>query len=423
MKVLNHIPGPTFFSQLSRIYPVQSLAPTGFYGVYNSYPPSTIIRNPNQIFSNSFAQYNSILPSINYSYLPIVTNPIPANYYSCQSLPINYSYLPIVTNPIPANYYSCQSLPINYSFPHLSCGSHYNLRSTNYSSLPICATYQSLNPPIPPIFYAPQSSNLPHNFGSSNLSNFNVSSYGSNQVEVDSNPPIEFTDNFSMRIKKADDSYDTLNLKQIAGLVPNGFTGGILEPEIDSSNNKLKICNSVILTVVQRKIWIRNGDNLVELPNHLLEKNLNSSPKIYPTIIPNDTRSDVKQTMPFPKIMTAFTELNKSLIRVDQITKLEREILEASSFSEDFPTLTQNKELTSISNSTTPSSPTSPLSLSLSPSPSPSPPSSSINPKFEIMTLTEKMVNGEDLKEYGLGSKFIIRLTKKPELTGEAILC
>lgn len=393
MKVLNHISGQTFFSQLSRIYPVQSLAPTGFYGVYNSYPPSTIIRNPNQIFSNSFAQYNSISPSINYSYLPIVTNPIPANYYSCQSL------------------------PINYSFPHLSCGSHYNLRSTNYSSLPICATYQLLNPPIPPIFYAPQSSNLPHNFALSNSSNYNLPSYSSNQVAVDSNPPIEFTDNFSMRIKKADDSCDILNLKQIARLVPNGFVGGILEPEIDSSNNKLKICNSVNLTEVQRKIWIRNGDNLVELPNHLLEKNLqisnknlDSSPKIYRTNIHNDTRFDVEQTMPFPTIMTAFQKLNESLIRVKKITELEREILEASPFPEDLPTSTQDKELTSISNSTTSSSP---LSLSLSPSP----PSSTINPKFEIMTPTD------DLEGYGLGSRFIVRLTAKPESIGKAILC
>jgi hypothetical protein len=405
MKVLNHIPSPTFFSHLSRSYSAQSLASNGFYRAYNSYPSSTIICNSNQIFSTPLVQYNSIPPSINYSYLPIVTNPIPANYYSCPPL------------------------SINYSVPHLSYGSHYNLRSTNYSSLPIRATYsgttyQSLNPPIPPIFYAPQSSNLSHNFALSNSSNYNLPSYSSNQVAVDSNPPIQFTDNFSMPIKKADDSYDTLNLKQIAGLVPNGFTGGILEPEIDSSNNKLKICNSVILTVVQRKIWIRNGDNLVELPNHLLEKNLqisnknlDSSPKIYRTNIHNDTRFDVEQTMPFSTIMTAFHKLNKSLIRVDQITKLEREILEASPFPEDLPTSTQDKELTSISNSTTSSSP-----LSLSLSPSPSPPSSSINPKFEIM-IPEKMVNGEDLKEYGLGSKFIIRLTKKPELTGETILC
>jgi hypothetical protein len=91
-------------------------------------------------------------------------------------------------------------------------------------------------------------------------------------------------------------------------------------------------------------------------------------------------------------------------------------MLEASPFPEDLPTSTQDKELTSISNSTTP---TSPLSLSLSPSP----PSSTINPKFEIMTPTEKMFNGEDLKEYGLGSRFIVRLTKEPKLTSEAILC
>jgi hypothetical protein len=358
MKVLNHIPGPTFFSQLSRIYPVQSLAPTGFYGVYNSYPPSTIIRNPNQIFSNSFAQYNSISPSINYSYLPIVTNPIPANYYSCQSL------------------------PINYSFPHLSCGSHYNLRSTNYSSLPICATYQSLNPPIPPIFYAPQSSNLPHNFGSSNLSNFNVSSYGSNQVAVDSNPPIEFTDNFSMRIKKAHDSYDILNLKQIACLVPNGFVGGILEPEIDSSNNKLKICNSVNLTEVQRKIWIRNGDNLVELPNHLLQKNfqisnqnLDSSPMITPQTITSKIIFPDKDIvhdssfnqLPFPTIMRALNKLNNSLILINKIKNLEEEILGANFGREDLPTSTHDEELTSISDSTTSS-----------------PPPTTINSKLEI---------------------------------------
>jgi hypothetical protein len=404
MKVLNHISGPTFFSHLSRSYPAQSLVSTSFYQACNSCPSSTIIRNSNQIFSTPLVQYNPIPPSINYSHLPIATNPIPANYYS---------YPP---------------LSINYSVPHLSYGSHYNLVSTNYSSLPISATYSSatyqlLNPSIPPIFYAQQSSNLPHNFGSSNLSNFNLSSYGYNQVAVDSNPPIQFTDNFSMPIKKADDSYDTLNLKQIACFVPNGFTGGILEPEIDSSNNKLKICNSVSLSAVQRKIWIRNGDNLVELPNHLLQKNLqnhnqnlNSASKIYPTTIPNETRFDVEQTMPFPKIMTAFQKLNKSLIRVDRITKLEKEMLEASPFPEDLPTSTQDKELTSISNSTTP---TSPLSLSLSPSP----PSSTINPKFEIMTPTEKMFNGEDLKEYGLGSRFIVRLTKEPKLTSEAILC
>jgi len=402
MKFLNHIPGPTFFSHLSRSYPAQSLASTGFYRAYNSYPSSTIICNSNQIFSTPLVQYNSIPPSINYSYLPIVTNPIPANYYSCPPL------------------------SINYSVPHLSYGSHYNLRSTNYSSMPTSATYSGATyPPIPPFFYAPQSSNLSHNFVSSNSSNYNLPSYHSNQVATDSNPPIQFADNFSMQIKKADDSCDILNLKQIARLVPSDFTAGILEPEIDSSNNKLKICNSVSLSAVQRKIWIRNGDNLVELPNHLLEKNLqnhnqnlNSSPQIYPTIIPNDTRLDLEQTMPFPKIMTAFKKLNESFIRVEKITELEREILEASPFPEGLPTPTQDKELTSISNSTTSSSP-----LSLSLSPSPSPPSSTINPKFEIMTLTEKMVNGEDLKEYEFGSKFIFRLTNKPESTAKAVLC
>ena len=157
MKVLSQLHNPTIFSQLSRIYPVQSLAPTGFYGVYNSYPPSTIIRNPNQIFSNPFTQYNQIPPSIHYSHLPITTNSIPANYYSCQSL------------------------PVNYSVPSLSYPRRYNpISSFSYSSLPTgitysSATYQSLNPPIPPNFYAPQSSNLSHNIASSNLSNFNVS--------------------------------------------------------------------------------------------------------------------------------------------------------------------------------------------------------------------------------------------------------
>ena len=228
MKVLKHLNNPTFFSNLSQSYPVQSITSTGLYRAYNSYPPSTIIRNPNQIFSNPFTQYNQIPPSIHYSHLPI-------------------------TNSIPANYYSCQSLPVNYSVPSLSYPGRYNpISSFSYSSLPTgitysSATYQSLNPPIPPNFYAPQSSNLSHNIASSNLSNFNVSSYRSNQVALDSNPPIEFADNFSMRIKKADDSYDKLDLKQIAHLVPNGLTGGILEPEIDSRNNKLKICPNIKL--------------------------------------------------------------------------------------------------------------------------------------------------------------------------------
>ena len=397
MKVLNQLHNLTIVSQLSRIYPVQSLASTGFYGAYNSYPPSTIIRNPNQIFLNSFAQYNQIPSSINYSHLPI-------------------------TNSIPANYYSCQSLPINYSVPSLSYPRRYNpISSISYSSLTTgvtysSPTYQSLNPPIPPIFYAPQSSNL---------SNFNGSSYRSNQVALDSNPPIEFTDNFFMPIKNAHGSSDNLNLKQIANLVPIGFTGGILEPEIDASNNKLKICNSVSLSAVQRKIWIRNGDNLVELPNHLLEenpqisdKNLYSSPMITPQTITSETSFLGKHSMPFPKMMSAFSKLNQSLIKVKKLTTLEEEILQANFGREDLSTSTQDKELTSISDSTTPSSP-----LSLSLSPSPSPPSTTINPKLEIITLDEKMVDGEDLKGYELGSKFIVRLTGKPELSVRAILC
>ncbi len=404
MKVVNQLHNPIIFSQLSRIYPVQSLAPTGFYGVYNSYPPSTIICNPNQIFSNPFTQYNQIPSSIIYSHLPITTNSIPANYYSCQSL------------------------PVNYSVPSLSYPGRYNpISSFSYSSLPTritysSATYQSLNPPIPPNFYAPQSSNLPHNIVSLNLSNFNASSYRSNPVVVASKPPIEFADNFSMRIKKADDSCDNLNLKQIASLVPNGFIAGILEPEIDPRDNKLKICNSVSLSKVPNKIWIRNGDNLVEVPNHLLEKN----PQIYNQnldslpVITQQTKASLHDSrfdrLPFPKIMMAFNKLSNSLIRINKITELEEEILGANFFGEDLSTSTQDdKELTSISDSTTPSSQ---LSLSLSSS---SPPTT-INSKLEIMTLREKMVNG-DLEKYELGSKFIIRFTEKPNLTGRAIIC
>ena len=422
MKVLNHIPGPTFFSHLSRSYPAQSLASTGFYRAYNSYPSSTIICNSNQIFSNSFTQYNQIPPSIHYSHLPITTNSIPANYYSCQSLPVNYS---VPSLSYPRRYNSVSSIGY-YSLP----------TRITYSS----ATYQSLNPPIPPIFYAPQSSNLSHKFVSSNLSNFNVSSYRSNQVALDSNPPIEFTDNFFMPIKNAHGSSNNLNLKQIANLVPIGFTGGILEPEIDPRDYKLKICNSVSLSEIQSKIWIRNGDNLVELPNHLLEKklqiseqnlhsspmitpqiyeqNLYSSPMITPQTITSETSFLGKHSMPFPKMMSAFSKLNQSLIKVKKLTTLEEEILQANFGREYLSTSTQDKELTSISDSTTPSSP-----LSLSLSPSQSPPSTTINPKLEIMTLDEKMVDGEDLKGYELGSKFIVRLTGKPELSVRAILC
>ena len=39
------------------------------------------------------------------------------------------------------------------------------------------------------------------------------------------------------------------------------------------------------------------------------------------------------------------------------------------------------------------------------------------------MTLDEKMVDGEDLKGYELGSTFIVRLTGKPESSVLAILC
>ena len=419
MKVLKHLNNPTFFSNLSQSYPVQSITSTGLYRAYNSFPPSTIICNPNQIFSNPFTQYNQIPPSIHYSHLPI-------------------------TNAIPANYYSCQSLPINYSVPSLSYPGRYNtLSSFSYSSLPTgitysSATYQSLNPPIPPNFYAPQSSNLPHNIVSSNLSIFNVSSYRSNQVALDSNPPIEFADNFSMRIKKADDSYDKLDLKQIAHLVPIGFTGGILEPEINSRNNKLKICNSVSLSEVQSKIWIRNGDNLVELPNHLLEKNswiYNQNSNFSSTISQHDIstqtnfihdNSHTGNSKGILSIMTKLGQLTKSIERSQRITNLEREILGASFSGEDLSTSTQDdKELTSISDSTTPSSqlslslsPSSQLSLSLSPS---SPPTTIIS-KLEIMTLREKMVNG-DLDGYGIGSEFIIRFTEKPNLTGRAIIC
>ena len=399
MKVLKHLNNPTFFSNLSQSYPVQSLASTGFYGVYNSYPPSTIIRNPNQIFSNSFAQYNQIPSSINYSHLPI-------------------------TNSIPIHHYSYQSLPINYSVPSLSYSGGYNSTSSfSYSSLPTGVTYsrptyQSLNPHlIPPNFYASQSSNLSHNIASSNLSNFNVSSYRSNQVAVDSNPPIEFTDNFFMPIKKADDSYDNLNLKQIANLVPNDLTGGILEPEIDA-NNKLKICNSVSLSEIQSKIWIRNGDNLVELPNHLLEKNpqiseqnLHSSPMITPQTITSETSFLGEHSMPFPTIMRAFNKLTQSLILANRLTILEEKMLQANFGREDLPT----SDIDIISDSTNRSSP---LSFSLSPSPPPT----TINSKFEIMNLNGEMVNG-DLERYELGSKFIVRLTGKPELSGRAILC
>ena len=415
MKVLKHLNNPTIFSHLSRSYPVQSLASTGFYRDYNSYPSSTIIRHPNQIFSNTFAQYNPS-PSINYSHLPI-------------------------TNAIPANHYSYQSLPINYSVPSLSYSGRYNsISSISYSSLPTGVnysrpTYQSLNPHlIPSNFYASQSSNLSHNFGSSNSSNYNLSSYRSSQVAVDSNPPIQFTDHFLMPIKNAQGSYDKLDLKQIAHLVPIGFTGGILDPEIDV-NNKLKICNSVSLSEVQSKIWIRNGDNLVELPNHLLEKNpqiyeqnLHYSPMITPQIyeqnlhsspmiITSETSFLGKHSMPFPTIMRAFNELNKSLIQTYKIKEHEKEILGASFSGEDLSTSTQDKKLTSISDSTTPSSP-----LSLSLSPSQSPPSTTINPKLVIMTLDQIMVNG-DLKRYGIRSEFIIRFTEKPNLTGRAIIC
>ena len=120
MKVLKHLNNPTFFSNLSQSYPVQSITSTGLYRAYNSFPPSTIICNPNQIFSNPFTQYNQIPPSIHYSHLPI-------------------------TNAIPANYYSCQSLPINYSVPSLSYPGRYNpISSFSYSSLPTGITYSNL---------------------------------------------------------------------------------------------------------------------------------------------------------------------------------------------------------------------------------------------------------------------------------------
>ena len=409
MKVLNHRPGPTFFSHLSRSYPAQSLASTGFYRAYNSYPSSTIICNSNQIFSNSFAQYNQIPSSINYSHLPI-------------------------TNSIPANYYSCQSLPANYSVPSLSYPRRYNpISSIGYSSLPTritysSATYQSLNPPIPPNFYVPQSSNLPHNIGSSNLSNYNLSFYHSNQVAVDSNPPIEFTDNFSMPIKNAHGSSDNLNLKQIAGLVPNGLKVGILEPEIDSRNNKLKICNSVSLSEVQSKIWIRNGNNLVELPNYLLEKNpqiseqnLHSSPMVTPQTATSKNSFLGEDSMPSSRFyclplstaIRAFHIINESLIRVDKITKLENEMLQANPGREDLPT----SDIDIISDSTNRSSP-----LSLSPSPSPSPPPTTINSKFEIMTLINGEMVNMDPKKYQFDGEYIVRLTGKPESSVRAIV-
>lgn len=413
MKVLSRLTNPTFFSNLSRSYPAQSLAYNGFYGAYKSYPPSTIIRNPNQIFSNSFAQYNPP-PSINYSNSPIATNSIPANYYS---------YPP---------------LPIIYSAQNLSYVSHHNpISSISHSSLPTgitysSATYQSLNPHlIPSNFYASQSSNLSHNFVSSNLSNFNVSSYRSNQVAVDSNLPIEFTDNFFMPIKNAHGFSDNINLKQIASLVPNGFTVGILEPEIDSNNNKLKICNSVSLSEVPSKIWIRNGDNLVELPNHLLEKNsqiseqnLYSSPMITPRTITSETSFLDQHNMPylsfdrlpFPTIMKALKKSNESIIRIDKITTLEKEVLGRATCESDLPTRVNEDNILTISSSTMPVS--SPLSLSTSNST----PSSTINRQLEIMTPEQKMVNG-DLEGYGLGSEFIVRFTEQPNSTGRAIIC
>ena len=404
MKVLNQLHNPTIFSHLSRSYPVQSLASTGFYRDYNSYPSSTIIRHPNQIFLNSFAQYNPS-PSINYSLLPI-------------------------TNSIPANHYSYQSLPINYSVPSLSYPRRYNpISSIGYSSLPTrityySPTYQSLNPPIPPNFYVPQSSNLPHNIGSSNLSNYNLSFYHSNQVAVDSNPPIEFTDNFSMPIKNAHGSSDNLNLKQIAGLVPNGLKGGILEPEIDSRNNKLKICNSVSLSEVQSKIWIRNGNNLVELPNYLLEKNpqiseqnLHSSPMVTPQTATSETSFLGEDSMPFQKMMSAFSKLNQSLIKVKKLTNLEREILtDATSIHSNY----EDSILPSISPSTTTLSNSTLLS---SPSSSPSPPPTTINSKFEIMTLINGEMVNMDPKRYEFHREYIVRFTGKPNLTGRAIIC
>lgn len=375
MRVLNHLHSP-FFSHLSRGYPAQSQAFTGFYGAYNSYPPSIIIRNPNQIFSNPLTQFNPIPPSINYS--------------------------------VP-----------NLSYP----GRHNSISSISYSSSLTNATYS--NPPYvtsnPPIFYAPQSSNLPHNFGSSNSSNYNLSSYRSNQFAVDSNPPIQFTDSFSMPIRKTDGSYDKLDLKQISRLVPIGFTGGILEPEIDSSNNKLKICNSVSLSEVQSKIWIRNGDNLVELPNHLLEKNpqiseqnLHSSPMIAPQTITSETSFLGQHIVSFPTIVSAINKLSVSLDVVKRITNLEEKILTDAKLTHENckdDSLTANgiNSLPSISGSTPLSSP-----LSSPSSPSPSPPSTTINRKLEIMTLEEKMVNG-GLGEYEFRSKFIVRFDGNPE--------
>jgi len=316
----------------------------------------------------------------------------------------------------------------------------------NYSSfpihIPIYQSYQTVYNPYPS-YHTPSFANYPTyptyptyqayqaytpNYCSGmEFSERSNSSISFGQIYIQPVPNIQFTDSFNMPIKKYN-FYENLNLEKIAQLVPNGFTAGILEPEIDPRNNKLKICNSVSLREIPSKIWIRNGDNLVEVPNHLLKKdpqisdqNLDSSPIITPRTITSEDSFLYQPEMPFlssyrlplPTIMKALKRLTESTKTFKKITDLEDEILKTSSCRKNLLT-SQHNELTSISDSTTPSS----LTLSISPSP----PSTTINLKLEIMTPEEKMVNG-GLEKYELGSKFIFRFVAKPELTGKAILC
>jgi 5-methylcytosine-specific restriction endonuclease McrA len=102
--------------------------------------------------------------------------------------------------------------------------------------------------------------------------------------------------------------------------VPNGFTGGILEPEIDSSNNKLKICNSVILTVVQRKIWIRNKNIRI-----MIYKKLNQF-----------ISSEMRMAQVYQPVMLIELLKNKGEATVNQIAKaiLDKDPTQIEYFSE-----------------------------------------------------------------------------------------
>jgi hypothetical protein len=93
-----------------------------------------------------------------------------------------------------------------------------------------------------------------------------------NSRKLESKFPIKNSDNFTVEITEKNGEKKKYGLEDLAKIVPDDFSEGVLSPQIE--NNKLKIVtNKKIDESYSNKILIKTGDDsYAVIPSHLIDK-------------------------------------------------------------------------------------------------------------------------------------------------------